>query len=403
MSNQELHLEAQNSQDRTLSLTDLDQTMVSSDHSSYMTVHDNAVEFIDELSSHDLSQTFGPSVFNDLTDDEIVNDTRFEVRRVLGQGAFGEVYGAQDSDLNRRVALKQFKGEMSQAIEACRNEVRFVGRLEHPGIPPVYQVSKTIDGFPYIVMKQLEGEPLSDIISQLKSGDLKAHAHYSFRARIELIIQLLRIVESAHQSGILHLDIKPDNIYLGEHDELYLIDWGISEEREVAKNRSTLCGTPLYMSPEQSQAKPLDVTSDIFSVGAVAYELLSLESCAPQEKSLADLLEALPTFQPKVVDLHYNAIQGYSPSEFKTPIMKSIKRAPADRYQSTGEMRYDLEQALDGNFLVKCPRTLIKMSINRLFKWLDRRLRNVMLIYALILTFLISLLSLGALIGRAFG
>ena len=361
----------------------------------------------------DLSKSFGPSVFSEhrhkregggdwamRSDPQSDLDrSRFEVREVLGSGGYGEVYGAKDLDLNRDVALKQFKGELREAISACQNELRFVGRLEHPSVPPVYQAALTTQGMPYIVMKRLRGEPLADVIDRLKRGDPETHAQYSFRARIELVVQLLRVLESAHQAEVLHRDIKPDNIYLSESGDLSLIDWGIAEDFSIARAEPILCGTPLYFSPEQGQAQALTPASDLFSVGAVAYELMCLHSSAPSTNQLQELIEMLPTHQPPAVDRVLHSSQGYAPSEFKLPIMKALSRRVEDRYETAREMRSALERSLDGRFDIGCPRTFLKGWMFKFSRWLDRELKNVLLVYFYLFIALALLVGLGVFIG----
>ena len=137
---------------------------------------------------------------------------RFNLHESVGEGTFGKVWSAQDNDLNRSVAIKGYKGPIEQARYSCLEEVKFVGELDHPAIPTVYDTGLTEEGVPYIVMKLLKGEPLSEIIKRLQAGDAETHLQYSFEKRMGLIIEVLRAIDSAHKQGILHRDIKPDNI-----------------------------------------------------------------------------------------------------------------------------------------------------------------------------------------------
>lgn len=350
------------------------------------------------------SLSFGPSIFSKLalnprSTDSSAERERFEVTSRLGSGAFGDVFGAQDHDLNRRVALKQFKGESNQALASCHNELRFVGRLEHPSVPPVYQASLTQEGTPYIVMKQLEGESLEHIISKLQAGDPQTHAQYPFYKRIELVIQLLRVVSNAHQSKVLHRDIKPENVMIGQYGELYLMDWGIAEDFEQAQKNPILCGTPFYMSPEQAQAMPLQPASDVYSIGVLAYELMCLKRPTPDVKSLRELIEVLPTHKAKRIDWVFHASQGYISSEFVMPIMKALEPQVSERYHSATAMLDELEIALKGEFKVVCPRTHIKSLSIRLNKWLDQKLKNILILYIMVLSAIALLIGFGILMG----
>lgn len=353
-----------------------------------------------------VSHSFGPSIFSKLNEtrvnDASINPSRFSVHSKLGDGAFGHVFSAQDHSLNRQVALKQFKGEHIHALNACYNELRFIGRLEHPSVPPVYEAALSEDGHPYIVMKQVDGDTLEQIIMRLKAGDAPTHAKYTFRVRIELIIQLLRVLDNAHTSRILHRDIKPDNIIVCERGELYLMDWGIAEDFDVARDQPELCGTPLYFSPEQARGHSLGIESDLYSVGAVAYELLSLQSSAPKADNLRDFIDKLSTYKPKEVDQTFHEAQGYSPSEFKPPIMKALDRDPQRRHRSAKEMMYKLERALEGDFEIMCPRTMLKASMLRVHKWVDLRLRNILFVYLVLFLVVSLLIGCGVLIGVVF-
>ena len=326
---------------------------------------------------------------------------RFRLERHLGSGSFGEVLSAYDSDLNRRVALKRFFQSGERGLTTCREELKFVGRLEHPGIPSIHQVSVTRDGHPYLVMKLLEGQPLSNIITQLKSGDTSTHQEYPFTRRVELIIQLLRVISQAHQVGVLHRDIKPDHIYIGPRGELSLIDWGIAEDLEVTAAPTLLCGTPNYMSPEQASVGPLGPESDLFSIGAVAYELMCLTSAAPSGNSVTEILAKLPHHQPRLVDLVSHPSQPLVPAEFNTIIMRALHRDPRQRFRSASEMILEFERALSGQFNVVCSRTLLKRAAHRFMTWSERGRAHIIIAYLLILGIIAGLVLLGMWIGAA--
>lgn len=348
-----------------------------------------------------LSCSFGCSVFSGVRGAEpLEGRSRFDVQQALGAGTYGEVWRARDLDLSRAVALKRFKGDPSAALSACRDELRFVGRLEHPGVPPVYQAGLTEEGQPYVVMKLLEGEPLSALIARLKGGDLLTHASFPFSRRLELILQLLRVVGAAHTARVLHRDIKPDNIYVGRFGDVSLIDWGIAEDFDVARAQPRLCGTPVYLSPEQGLGRPLGPESDIYSVGAVAYELLSLESAAPQAKSVLELLRVLPSHEPMHLNHRYSPHQGTPPVQYSQPVMRALARDPAQRFSSAEEMSMALQRALDGYCAVSCPRTLAKRSLYQVSRWIDSgRYLQITVFYVSCLLVVYGLMRLGGALG----
>ena len=127
-----------------------------------------------------------------------------------------------------------------------------------------------------------------------------------------------------------------------------------------------LSGTPLYMSPEQIQLQPLDVQSDLFSVGSVAYEFLSLHLSAPESKSVWSLVQELPVYTPKRVDHHVHPSQGAAPSEYSVTIMRALSRDPEDRHKNAEEMLAEFQSSLSGQFNIVYPRTFLKHYLNQL-------------------------------------
>ena len=210
------------------------------------------------------------------------------------------------------------------------------------------------------------------------------------------MVQVLHILSKAHQEKILHRDIKPENILLGESGEVYLIDWGIALDLEESATDLMLCGTPLYMSLEQLQLQPLNVYSDLYSVGSVAYEFLSLNLAAPYCKSVWALIQELPNYTPKRVDHHVHPSQGAAPSEYSVTIMKALSNNPKDRHQSAEEMLREFQSSLSRQFNIVCPRTFLKHYIFRLSRWVDLNpFINVPILILSVIFFMSSLIGLG--------
>ena len=352
----------------------------------------------------DLSRSMGVALFSSkpsLTKQEsITNSSRYNVNNLLGEGSFGAVWRAFDEDLKRSVAIKWFKGSVERSQHSCRQEIQFLGRLDHPNIPPIYDARLSDQGTPYIVMKELEGEPLSDVIHRLRAGDLETHEEYPFIKRVKIMIQVLHGLSKAHQVGILHRDIKPDNIFIGSQGETWLIDWGVAIEQAKVQDASILCGTPIYMSPEQARCEGLTFASDLFSVGAVAYEFLGLTTACPQRQTIQELLFAIPTYQPPPLDHLPHQAQGNVPSEISWSIMPALSIDSNQRYQTAEKMIHALERVLSGYIMVQCPRTLIKHHLFNFSRWLDRSPhKNVLLFYLSILLLFCFILLLGILLG----
>ncbi|HUC07923.1 MAG TPA: serine/threonine-protein kinase, partial [Solirubrobacterales bacterium] len=219
---------------------------------------------------------------------------RYEVRREFGRGGMSVVYLAFDSHVGREVAFKQLlKNVIEQAekqgtlgrtfLARFMREARITGQLEHPSIVPVYETGRREDGSLYYTQKLIRGRTLTKAFKEAKDlpGRLKLLSH---------VVDLCQAIGYAHVRGVIHRDIKPDNVMLGEFGETVVLDWGIARvihepdhdrEMNVDNNDETqegdVLGTPSYMSPEQAFGRQtqVDEQSDVWSCGAVLYELLT--------------------------------------------------------------------------------------------------------------------------------
>src|SRR6476620_1773357 len=181
----------------------------------------------------------------------------YEVLAFIGAGGMGEVYKANDTRLGRIVAIKRLKGGHMARFE---QEARAIAVLNHPNICAIYDI-----GPDYLVMEHIDGKPLN--------------RKFTPEVAVRLAIQIASALEEAHERGILHRDIKPGNILLTRKGSIKLLDFGLAKIAADADStlsmEGAVVGTAAYMSPEQAEERPLDARSDIFSFGAVLYELLS--------------------------------------------------------------------------------------------------------------------------------
>jgi serine/threonine protein kinase len=210
--------------------------------------------------------------------------SHYRVLSALGSGGMGVVYLAEDERLGRQVALKFLPQESlknRQALDRFRVEARAASSLSHPGICAIYDIGED-DGMPFIVMEALRGENLRDRINKgpLKIGEL-----------VDVGIQLADALEAAHNQGIIHRDIKPSNIFVGDKNRVKILDFGLaklstapgsgsgvdaSTHQTVVKQLTmpgSALGTVSYMSPEQARGEDVDTRTDLFSLGAVLYEM----------------------------------------------------------------------------------------------------------------------------------
>lgn len=269
----------------------------------------------------------------------------YRVLAHLGSGGMGTVYRAQDTRLDRQVALKLLPDASlfdKDTIHRFRNEARAASSLNHPNICTVYEAGED-QGMPFIAMELLDGQTLGQ-----KIGSTPLPAEDILRIGIEVCDAL----QCAHEKGIIHRDLKPSNIFITQRGDAKLLDFGVSKRLKVdamATQASTVAttltmhgqvlGTAPYMSPEQLQGKPVDGRSDLFSLGAVFYEMATGLQ-AHRGDSTATILAEILRGEPRPVRMLNPEI----PAELQRVIRKCLEKDPADRYQSAKELMIDLRR-----------------------------------------------------------
>ncbi|MCE9637073.1 MAG: SUMF1/EgtB/PvdO family nonheme iron enzyme [Planctomycetes bacterium] len=223
----------------------------------------------------------------------------------IGSGGMGEVMLVHDRDLRREVAMKVIRGDGAASAEMTRRfvaEAQATSQLEHPGIPPVHDIGVTPDGKVYFTMKVVRGETLSGVLKKLVLGAKETRAAYSLHKLASVLERVTEALHFAHERGIVHRDLKPENLMLGEFGEVHVMDWGIAKVRPASggdrdaeadvvhtvetdglahgatrTQAGTVTGTIPYMSPEQARGETLDRRSDVYALGAILYEMLTLQ------------------------------------------------------------------------------------------------------------------------------
>jgi eukaryotic-like serine/threonine-protein kinase len=261
---------------------------------------------------------------------------RFEVRSEIGRGSNGVVYAAFDPVLGREVAIKAIPlaadNQVRRRAEASfLQEAKSAAGLNHPGIVTVFDAGKT-DSVAYIAMERLYGSDLHDWLAT--RNKLAAKTIASMMARVA------DAVHYAHRRGLIHRDLKPSNIFLTRDLKPKVLDFGVAlaQYSDTPLNASRqLIGTPNYMSPEQALGRPLDARSDVFSMGAILYELLTGQRAfdgSQVEETLTKVASQPPTpiyqLNPEV------------PSELIEIVNRAMAKDASERYQSAAEMRNDL-------------------------------------------------------------
>ncbi|MBA3684260.1 MAG: protein kinase [Planctomycetes bacterium] len=258
------------------------------------------------------------------------------MRGLLGQGAVGRVLQVFDRDLGRQVALKTMRPEIASNDEARRRfllEARTAAALEHSNILPIYDLCRSSDGSPCFSMRHLDGCSLGDAIRKAERGEVPAGIR-TVNDRINCMLRVCDAIGYAHSKGIVHQDIKPDNILISTYGEVMLVDWGAS----TGSQEGTLIGTPLYMSPEQAKCEATDQRSDVYALGCTLFHLLTLRlpTMAPGvsefwAKKQAGVIDPLTATERLAVPLPLQAI-----------VSKALAPRPDARYQSAGDLAEDL-------------------------------------------------------------
>ncbi|MEQ8764694.1 MAG: bifunctional serine/threonine-protein kinase/formylglycine-generating enzyme family protein [Planctomycetota bacterium] len=331
----------------------------------------------------------------------------FEILREIGRGGMGIVFLAEQISLRRKVALKVLRGGAAfdpREIRRFQREAEVAGALHHPNIIPIYSFGET-DGVYYIAMEFIEGISLRQFVNSARAARSPEDADGGIRSAgdttvefgsgahlspddtrplgtiglpipspespnyilrcAEIISEVADALQFLHENGILHRDVKPQNLLLENTGKVVLTDFGLArgDTRSSVTITGGVIGTPMYMSPEQATGRQVDHRSDIYSLGATLYELLTLEAPFPgetYEEVINEVLHLDPR-KPRKLAPHL-------PRDIETIVLKAMSRDPGSRYQGASEFADDLR-----NFLAFRPITAKPAGmIARSFKFLQR-------------------------------
>jgi hypothetical protein len=268
----------------------------------------------------------------------------YEILSLLGAGGMGEVYRARDVVLKREVAIKVLPSFVSRETDRLRRfeqEARAAAALDHPNILAVHQFG-TFEGSPYLVMELLEGRTLREALR---------HGPLPLRKVIDAGVQIARGLAAAHEKGIVHRDLKPENIFVTKDGRIKILDFGLAKltpsfagfddgERSatLGTDPGVVMGTVGYMSPEQVRGEPADHRTDIFSFGAILYEITSGER-AFERPTPAEKMAAILNEEPSAI----SQIEGSTTPELLRVVRRCLEKHPEQRFQSAADLALALE------------------------------------------------------------
>ncbi|MCM8540555.1 MAG: serine/threonine protein kinase [Lentisphaeraceae bacterium] len=324
-------------------------------------IYDSALEKLDTLNNKGLNS------FHSLKN----LDERYSHFQEVNRGGLKKIISANDEVTDRLVAIAFLKKKNPQLESSFVHEARLNAKLQHPNIIPIYDIGYDEEQGPFFTMKLIEGESLGQILSSLRESKELTSAKYPQNEMVEIFRKVCDAVYYAHNCGVIHLDLKPENIQIGRFGEVLVCDWGMAKvldeecnEIFISDNSEGLAnvtlngevkGTPGYMAPEQIEGQSKDQRTDIYGLGCILYSLLTWE--LPIEGK--DLTEVLSnTTKGKFKSPIDRSPEKGIPDSLNAVVMKCMKVSPTERYQSVKEVIDEVDrfsrgfstQALDAGF-----------------------------------------------------
>ncbi len=269
----------------------------------------------------------------------------------LSRGGSGYLQTCRDNNLGRTVVMKILHKQMARQEHMRKRflrEARVTAQLQHPNTVPVYEVGHDREGSLYFTMKRLEGETLRDILEKQVEGDPATTEKYNLDRLLGVVIQVCNALAYAHAHGVVHRDVKPENILIGTFGEVMLLDWGVAkvwamdDEPEQDHSHQELTdvgqrpGTPLYMSPEQVRGGgEIDARTDVYSIGVVLYEILTLKEPLRGER-VTETFEMITKEAP--IPPAERTPHRQIPRLLAAITMKALNKDPAERQQTMPEL-----------------------------------------------------------------
>lgn len=260
---------------------------------------------------------------------------RYEILQMLGEGGMGTVYKARDREVDRLIALKVIRPELAQnadALHRFKQELVLARQITHRNVIRIFDLGEA-DGLKFITMEFIDGRDLKSLIRE--------KGKFTPEEAEQIVVQVCRALEVSHAEGVIHRDLKPQNIMVDEQGKVSVMDFGIARSMEVSGGMTqtgALVGTPEYMSPEQAQGQHLDARSDLFSLGIIFYELLTGNSPYKADTAMATLWKRTHEAAHPPIEL-----EPAIPRAVSDMVVKCLEIDRGRRYQSVAEFAKDLD------------------------------------------------------------
>jgi tetratricopeptide (TPR) repeat protein len=316
---------------------------------------------------------------------------RYAIKKFHARGGMGEVWQAEDTDIGRLIALKRLRVERGDQAERFLAEAQITGQLEHPGIVPVHDLGTDDENQPFYIMSFIGGRTLKDVIADYHAPNANGNEPREVqRLRLlEAFVKLCQTIAYAHSKGVIHRDLKPDNVMLGPYGETVVLDWGLAKVKgrpeelpppgyvqltyggsSTATQYGTVIGAPPYMAPEEAEGKATeaDERTDVYLLGGTLYEILT--GRAPRQGSSKDEMIELARTVPPVPPRKVNP---QVPRPLDAICMRALAHRKQDRYAGAGELAEEVQRYLAGEPVIACPESFRQ----RAWRW-GKRHRQVL-------------------------
>jgi serine/threonine protein kinase len=312
-------------------------------------------------------------------------EKRYSANQKLNEGGMKAIWEVDDHRTARKVAMaliQDSKIASRQDIDSFLYEARLTANLQHPNIIPIYDIALDENGNPYFTMKALKGETLGEILKKLRQGNTEYQRRYTRTRLIGIFLKVCNAIDYAHSKGVIHLDLKPSNVIVGDYGDVHVLDWGLStlithlneydgepvswhsvddvslengqtltrylqSTAKSRERRNVVGGTPGYMSPEQAQGSPSDIDfqTDVYMLGTMLYEMLTYQ-CPIIGDTIKDVLRK--TVRGEIAEPGKRAPGLKIPAALSAITMKALQTDQANRYPTVASLIRDMHKYQDG-------------------------------------------------------